>query len=203
MHKEVEYSFSNYQKIKFNRHNSMLAIISLLYVVIQTMTVARLTRGEYGYNQQYIVIALVFSLATALLMYVLRYRLDYAYYKMFFCRSRKMRVFYTHNQIVGPLLVYLTVYGLGVVGLIGLLVLAKPGHDYRNFKSDVLVLNRNFAEISVMVNDLLHNPEIENKEELIGFIKYNISMFNMYEIALFDNQAKTISYEQLVENIEE
>lgn len=203
MHSEKDYSFANYRKIKLAHHNPMLIIITFIYIVIQTLTIANQTYGEYGYRTEYIIVGFLMALIGALIMYGFRYRIDYVFYKMFFTRSHKMRLFYAHNQLVGPLLVYLTMYLMGIFGVVLCLFLSRPGKDYFNFKNDVLVLNRNFGEINMMISDLMANPEAINDADAVGFIKYNISMFNMYEIALFGDQAKTISFEQLVENIKE
>lgn len=201
MHGEAEYSFSNYRKIKLSRHRRMFVVISVLYVVMQTLTVIKIMSNEYGLNLPIAIASFGVAITVGGLMYLLRYQLDYAFYKLFFSRSQNGRFIYTHSQLLGPLLVYLTVYGLGIIGIGILVLLARPGTDYQKFKSDVLVLNQKFVEINTMISDLVSNPEQDNSEEVLGFIKYNINMFNVYEIALFDNQAKIISYEQLLENI--
>lgn len=205
MHPEKDYSFENYRKIKLSRHKAMLTLISILYVITQTITVANQTYDQYGYHLDYIVVGFGLATGVGITMYALKYRLDYMFYKTFFVRSYKLRIFYAHNQIVGPLLVYLTVYLMGLFGIALMLIGSRAGHDYRNFKNDVLVLNRNFEQINQLINELLTNQKVrpDVDADALGLIKYNISMYNMYEIALFEEQAKMISYEQLIEKIKE
>lgn len=201
MHTESQYSFSNYLKIKFNRHATMHKFISVLYVVLQTITVGRLTSDEYGISYEKTLVGFVIAIVIGTIMYILRYQLDYTFYKLFFSKTQKRRFVYTHSTLIGPLTVYLMVFGLGIVGIVILGIFSRPGKDYFDFKNDVLILNRNFGELNLLISEVLANPEMENYQETIGYIKYQINMYNLYEIALFDNQAQLISYDQLVANL--
>lgn len=201
MHTESQYSFSNYLRIRFNHHEFMHKFISILYVIIQTITISRLTSDEYGINYQKTLVGLAIAVVIGVVMYVLRYQLDYAIYKLFFAKTQNRRFIYTHSTLIGPLTVYLIVYGLGIVGITILGVLSRPGKDYQNFKNDVLILNHNFGELNMLLSEVLANPQMDNYQEIIDYIKYQINMYNLYEIALFDNQAQLISYEQLVADI--
>lgn len=201
MHTEKDYSFTNYRKIKFSRHNFMLKFISILYVVMQTITVGKMTSNEYGYVAIYLIVGFAFATIVGIAVYMLRYQLDYAIYKMLFSRTQNRRYYYTHSTLTGSLFIYLIVFGLGVVGILFLLLCSRPGQDYREFKEAVLTLNQNYQEINMLINEILSDNGSLDYEETIGFIKYRINMYNLYEMALFDEQATMIEYEQLVANI--
>lgn len=198
IHKSHEYSPNAYRKIKLGRHRYMLILIIFLYSlatlytqVINNQLTLKENINDIGWITSYL-------LVLSFVVFLCRYRIDYTIYKLFFLRSPKLRVFYAHNLIVGPIILFLILYLFGVSGLLILLLMSRVGTDYSSFRNDVNILNHNYSQIEQMVYEIVHAPNIESYEEDLGYIKYNISMFNLYELALFEERAKTIELEQLI-----
>lgn len=197
MHQEHEYQFKKYLYIKLWRHGFILGLTTVLYFLTQVI-VTREYASQIGASGSGLVITTIVSAALVSLIYwVNRYRFDYVLYKYLFSKNKNMRLLYTHNQLIGPLAIYLIVVFTGVIGMGMLILLSRPSKDYYLFKKDVEILNTNYNKLIELIG-YLNNGEFDDYAEMVGVIKYNISMYNMYEIALFDCFASTIEYDQLL-----
>ncbi len=198
MHKANEYTYNKYLRIKFRRHNFILTLTVFVLYIMQLVTLLNyndISLSNLPIEVLQIAIMMVF---VCIAYYIYRFRFDYVFYKYIFAKHSKLRLIYNNNLIIGPLLVYLTIYFFGVFGMIILWSLSLPGKDYFNFRSDVEALNHNYYMLQKMVEELVANPQVEEYDETVGYIKYNISMYNLYEIALFENEAVSIEFDQLI-----
>lgn len=179
----------------------MLLLVIVLYALGTLYTQIVNNNLTMADNARDIELMGLYLAGMSVVIFICRFRIDYTLYKIFFMYTHKTRLFYTHNQIVGPLIIFLILYFLGISGLLMLLLFSRAGKDYESFRKDVGVLNHNYSQIEQMVYEFINVSSNENFEDDLGYIKYNINMFNIYEIALFEDYAKTIEYEEVVKSL--